>query len=200
MQRDTLTIKNDALGEILSRVIKEKPGEAEPDGKTDQEMGENLIAEYAMDMYYSGSAVGTDLDFTYDTLNDLPTAVSSCYRRYRKGDHPEYAVVGLMKSLAAYFFALAMNEHDMPWEVLQGKGSSYASGQPRETLWGVFRIQVGKKRKADFLLPVIDGCQVVGNAEKRLLIIDLTQLIREYKAVTKVDLKNKGVSNITFEL
>ena len=191
MQRDTLTIKNDALGEILSRVIKEKPGEAEPDGKTDQEMGENLIAEYA---------VGTDMDFTYETLKDLPTAVSSCYRRYRKGDHPEYAIVGLMKSLAAYFFALAMNEHDMPWEVLQGKGSSYASGQPRETLWGVFRIQVGKKRKADFLLPVIDGCQVVENAEKRLLIIDLTQLMREYKAVTKVDLKNKGVSNITFDL
>lgn len=75
-----------------------------------------------------------------------------------------------------------------------------AKKPPKDPLWGVFRIQTGEKKKADFLLPVTNGCRVQKAMGKRLLTFDLTALIREYKAATGVDLEKHGLRNIAFDL
>ena len=75
-----LTIKNDRLTEIIGRI---QEGDLENpvfDGKSVQEQGEDLIGTYALDIIFSGWEAGKELDFTYDTLADLPVAVASCYR------------------------------------------------------------------------------------------------------------------------
>jgi hypothetical protein len=93
-----------------------------------------------------------------------------------------------------------MNEHDCPWDVRQMPVLLGAKKPPKDPLWGVFRIQTGEKKKADFLLPVTAGCRVQEVMGKRLLTFDLAPLIREYKAATGVDLEKHGLRNIAFDL
>ena len=182
MGKGQLTIKNDDLAAIIGRLLKEESDQPALDGKTTQEQGEDLIGTYALDMLYSGLAVDKELDFTYGTLTELPVAVASSYRRYKKGEHPDFAVESTGKSLAAYFFALAMNEHGLAWDVRQMPVLLNAKNPPKEPLWGVFRIQTGAKQKSDFLLPVSKGCLTMKIMEKRLLTFDLAPLIRQATA------------------
>ena len=200
MAKGQLIIKNDDLAAIIGRLLKEEPDRPVLDGKTTKEQGEELIGTYALDMVYSGWDVGKELDFSYETLKDLPTTAASCYRRYLKGEHPDYAVSAIIKSLAAYFFALAMNEHGFAWDVRQMPILLGAKKPPKEPLWGVFRIKTGKTQKTDFLLPVSEGCCAKGVLGKRLLTFDLSSLIREYNAATGVDLEKHGLRNIAFDL
>ena len=200
MGKGQLTIKNDGLAAIIGRLLKEEPNQPALEGKTTQEMGEDLIGSYALDIIFSGLAVDKELDFTYGTLAELPVAVASSYRRYQKGEHPDFAVESTGKSLAAYFFALAMNEHGLAWDVRQMPVLLNAKNPPKEPLWGVFRIQTGTKQKSDFLLPVRKGCRTMKIMEKRLLTFDLAPLIREYKNAVGVDLEKRGLVNILFDL
>ena len=193
-------IKNDDLAAIIGRLLKEEPNQPALEGKTMQEQGEDLIGTYALDMLYSGWAVNKELDFTYETLLELPVAVASCYRRNREDQPEPVAVNGTAKALAACFFTLAMNEHGLSWDVRQMPVLLGAKKPPKDPLWGVFRIQTGEKKKADFLLPVTNGCRVQKAMGKRLLTFDLTALIREYKAATGVDLEKHGLRNIAFDL
>lgn len=200
MSKGNLTIKNDDLSVILGRLLQEEPGKPDLDGKTPKEMGEDLIGTYVLDMLQSAWAAGKDLDFSYETLSDLPVAAASCYRRNREDNPEPIAVGGTLKSLAAYFFALAMNEHGLSWEVRQMPVLLNPSKPPRDPLWGVFRIQTGRNRKTDFLLPVSRGCQIKEVMGKRLLTFDLAPLFREYKAVTGVDPEKHGLRSIAFDL
>lgn len=189
-----LTIKNDDFAKIIGRI---QEGDLENpvfDGKSVQEQGEDLIGTYALDIIFSGWEAGKELDFTYDTLADLPVAVASCYRRNLKGEHKLTAVDGTAKALAAYFFALAMNEHGYPWQVRK------MSTQLKDPLWAsVLRITTGGKLKTDFLLPVYAGYRVNNLMGKNLISFDLVQLFREYKAVTGVDLEKHGLRSIVFD-
>ena len=200
MERGQLTIKNDGLAAIIGRLLKEEPNQPALEGKTTQEMGEDLIGSYALDIIFSGLAVDKELDFTYKTLADLPAAAASCYRRNRINDPEPIAVNGTVKALAAYFFARCMNEHGLAWDVRQMPVLLNAKNPPKEPLWGVFRIQTGTKQKSDFLLPVSKGCRTMKIMEKRLLTFDLAPLIREYKNAVGVDLEKRGLVNILFDL
>ena len=200
MEKAQLTIKNDALAAIIGRLLKEDPSHPAFDGKTMQEQGEDLIGTYALDMVYSGWAVDKELDFTYGTLAELPAAAASCYRRNRKNDPEPVAVNGTVKAIAAYFFALCMNEHGLAWDVRQMPVLLNAKKPPKDPLWGVFRIQTGQKQKSDFLLPVSKGCRATTIMEKRLLTFDFAPLIREYKNAVGVDLEKRGLINILFDL
>ena len=145
METYQLNFKNDCLGKIICRLLEEKSGKPVFDGKTPQEIGEDLIGTYALDMIYSGLEIGKKLDFTYDTLTELPVVLASCYRR-NKSDPPPAAINGTVKALAAYFFALAMNEHDFSWDVRQMPVLLNAKNPPKDPLWGVFRVQIGEKK------------------------------------------------------
>ena len=200
MGKGQLTIKNNDLAAIIGRILKEEPNQPALEGKTMQEQGEDLIGTYALDMIYSGWAVNREPDFTYETLPELPAVVASCYRRNREDQPEPIAVNGTAKALAAYFLALAMNEHGLSWDVRQMPILLNAKKPPKDPLWGVFRIQTGEKKKADFLLPVTAGCRVQEVMGKRLLTFDLAPLIREYKAATGVNLEKHGLRNIAFDL
>ena len=200
MGKGQLTIKNDDLAAIIGRLLKEERNHPVFDGNTTQNQGEDLIGSYALDMVYSSWEVKHELDFTYNSLADLPVAAASCYRRNKEENPGPVAVEGTVKALAAYSFALAMNEHGFPWEVRQTPVPLNAAKIPKEPLWGVFRIKIGGKQKTDFLLPVSAGCHIKNAMGKRLLAFDLEPLSREYKAVTGVDLKKHGLQNIAFDL
>ena len=200
MAKGELAIKNDGFSTIIGRLLNEKTGKPIFDEKTPQEHGEDLIGTYALDMFYSGIDVGVDLNFTYAGLKDLPIAAKSCYERYKKGDHPEFAIGSTAKSLAAYFFALAMNEHGFLLNVRQMPVLMNAAKPPKDPLWGVFRIQILGKKSADFLLPVSAGCGAKEIVGKMLITFDLAMLFKEYKAATGVDLEKHGLRSIAFDL
>ena len=195
-----LTIKNNDLGAIIGRVLEEEPGKINFDGTTTQEQFEDMIGTYAMDIVYSGWAAGKDLDFTYETLSDLPVAVTSCYQRSRKDRPEDPAVNATVKALAAYFFALSMNEHGLPWNV-QFLPEKMRTNMYDPAVWsGISRVTTGKKHKADFLLPVLAGYKRTNLFGKKIMSFDLAALFKEYKAVTGVDLEQHGLKSIAFDL
>ena len=195
-----LTIKNNDLGAIIGRVLEEEPGKINFDGTTTQEQFEDMIGTYALDIVNSGWAAGKDLDFSYDTLSDFPVAVASCYQRSRKDRSEDLAVNATIKALAAYFFALSMNEHGLPWDV-RFLPEKMRTNRLDPSIWGgVSRITTGKKHKADFLLPVLEGCQKKKLFGKKILSFDLAALFKEYKTVTGVDLEQHGLKSIAFDL
>ncbi len=200
MAKGELVIKNDELSVIIGRLLAEKSGEPQMNNRTQQEIGEDLVGTYALDMLYSGMAVGVDMGFAYDSLKNLPIAAKSCYERYKKGDHPEFAIGSTAKSLAAFFFALAMNEHGFLLEARQMPTLVNPSKPPKDPLWGVFRIQIQGKKKADFLLPVSAGCGAKEIMGKKLITFDLALLFREYKATVGEDLEKRGLRSIAFDL
>ena len=200
MAKGELVIKNDELSTIIGRLLNEKTGKPIFDEKTPQEQGEDLVGTYALDMLYSGMDVGVDLDFAYSSLKDLPIAAKSCYERYKKGDHSEFAVGSTAKSLAAYFFVLAMNEHGFLLNVRQMPVLLNATKPPKDPLWGVFRIQLQGKKKTDFLLPVSAGCGTKEIMGKKLITFDLALLFREYRATVGEDLEKRGLHSIAFDL
>lgn len=189
-----LTIKNDRLTEIIGRLQSGNLDHPVFDGQSVQEQGENLIGTYALDIIFSGWEIGKELDFTYKTLADLPAAVASCYRRDLRGEHKFTALDGTTKALAAYFFALAMNEHGFSWQVRK------MSMTIIDPLWAdVLRITTGEKLKTDYLLPVSAGCKVSDVMGKQRISFDLAPLFREYKTATGVDLQEHGLRNIAFD-
>ena len=188
-----LTIKNDKLSEIIGRLHSGDLDNPVRPGQSVQDHGENVIGTYALDIIFSGWEVGKELDFTYETLADLPAAVESCYRRDLRGEHKLTALDGTTKALAAYFFALAMNEHGCFWQVRK------MSMTIKDPLWAdVLRITTGEKLKTDFLLPVSAGCKVSDVMGKQRISFDLAALFREYKTATGVDLQEHGLRNIAF--
>lgn len=200
MPKGKIIIKNDDLGIIIGRVLEGENRKPGYEKKTEQEAVEDIIGTYAMDIFYSGLAVGKDLEFAYETLSDLPVAVASCYQRSRKDRPEELAVNATIRSLASYFFALSMNEHGLPWNV-QHLPEQMRSGTMDVSTWcGLFRITTGKKHKADYLLPVLAGCQKSNLFGKKILSFDLAALFKEYKAVTGVDLEQHGLKSIAFDL
>ena len=195
-----LRIKNDDLGAIIGRVLEGEPGKINFDGTTTQEQFEDMIGTYAMDIIYSGWAAGKDLDFSYETLSDLPVAVASCYQRNRNDRPEDIAVNGTIKALAAYFFALSMNEHGLPWNV-QLLPEKTRTNMYDPAVWsGISRVTTGKKHKADFLLPVLAGYKRTNLFGKKIMSFDLAALFKEYKAVTGVDLEQHGLKSIAFDL
>lgn len=81
MKSAQLKIKNEKFSKIIDKLLSEKNGVVDWKETTMQEAGELLIGEYARDIISSGCAVDVELDFSYDTLTNLPIAVASCYRR-----------------------------------------------------------------------------------------------------------------------
>ena len=195
-----LTIKNDDLGAIIGRVLEGEPGKINFDGTTTQEQFEDMIGTYALDIVNSGWAAGKDLDFSYDTLSDLPVAVASCYQVSRKDRPEELAVNATIKALASYFFALSMNEHGLPWNVRFLPEKMRTNRLDPSNWGGVSRITTGKKHKADFLLPVLAGYKRTNLFGKKIMSFDLAALFKEYKAVTGVDLEQHGLKSIAFDL
>ena len=189
-----LTIKNDRLAAIVGRLLQEQDmSKPDFDGKTEQQIGEDMIATYAYDLLISGVNAGVKLDFSYQTLANLTSAVYPCFQGYAAQAPFEASVEGLTKSIAAYLFALAMNEHGCEWEVRRMPVLLNPSKPSPSPLWGVFRIQTGIQKKDDFLLSVNQGCKVIDGKGKRLLTFVNSVAIASYKSAVGVDLpKLKG--------
>ncbi len=194
-----LTCKNDYLGAIINRLIGEQnTGGERLEGKTEQVLGEDLLGTYALDIIYSGLAIDQEMDFTYNSIKKLPLVVASVYRRNKEDAHD--SISATVKALSAFFFALAMNEHDCLWEVRRMPVLLNSEKPPKDPLWGVFRVQTGKNKKTDFLLPVSRGCHTREFMGKSILTFNFDLLIREYKAALGIDLEKRGLLNIVFDL
>ena len=198
-----LIIRNDRLGEIISRALAEtRPSDQHADGLTVQQHGEDLIATYALDMVLNGYKADVSLDFTYDTLRLLPVAVRRCLVGYQEGGNSfRDSVEALAKSFAAYIFCLAMNEHDCPWNVQQLRTRFTPPDKDFGPLWAnAFRITTGLRRQTDFLIPALEGGMGEIRNGKGFMILNVAPTVKAYKAAFRVDLNEHGLSDIATEV
>ncbi len=191
-----LTIKNDDLGAIFDRVIAEGEGDPVLEGRTPEQAGQDMVAAYALDIVRNGMYLGKEIQFIYEDFADLPAAVAACYRSYRKRETVTYGVQGTAKNLAAYFFALAWNEQNLPWEVCLRPVLMNPMNEPDFSNWLNFTVRVKGK---DFLRAINDGMQIIRGSEKRFVSFNLNPLIAAYEQATGVNLAAKGLVNIFFD-
>ena len=192
-----LTIRNDHLGEIIGRVLKESESGRPDLSGTIQKQGEALIGTYAMDMVNNGVLVDTYLDFTYDTLSQLPKAVRKNLIGYMERNPFPEAVSCVAKSLAAYFFCLSMNEHGSPWTVKQLRTRLTPPSAKFGPLWGnCFQITTGSYDHVDFLPSALEGTLSAVQNKKGSVIINLAPLNTAYLAAFHVDLQHYGLADI----
>lgn len=189
-----LMFKNDGFAAVIDRLEKEdeKPTFG---GRTEQQMGEDLIVTYAMDILRNGMWQNKTIRFAYTDFQDLPVAVAACYRSFRNENTVQEAAIGTAKSLAAYFFALAWNEQNIAPTVRRPVllDTDKACGPD---VWGVFTVRANGE---DFLRAVNAGCRKTSANGKRLLMFDLSSLMTAFKKATGVDLSEKGLPNIVFD-
>ena len=200
MPNNPYTVKNPQLAAIIERLLQQEPGESTDAGKSTQELGENLVGAFALDMLKNGQSTDPVLDASYATLGSLQQAVALCYRGYRKSNNVSASVEATAQSLAAYFFALAMNEHGCAWEVSRMPVLLHSSTTAAKSLWGVLRIRTGLTEKPDFLTPVRAGCFAASRDKKRLAVFDLAPLRKAYRGAVGVDLREYGLRQLILEV
>ncbi len=191
-----LIIKNDCLGEIIGRALKNNQGaEIDFTSMSLQQQGEHLICTYALDMIMNGYKADVALDFTYTSLHLLPIAVRRCLEGYLElGLSFRASVEGLAKSFAGYIFCLAMNEQNCIWNVSQLRTKLTAPDVDFGPLWGeLLRITTGERRQVDFLIPAMEGGMGALKNGKGLMLFDAGPTVKAYKAAFGIDLNEYGI-------
>ena len=206
MENATLNIKSAELAEILRRVSDYEalsPAKQKKyyDDKSTQQNGEFLIGTFVLDLLRCSYRAGTVLDLTYATVKSLPLALGRSLREdTAAGKNLRTAVEGVAKSLAAYLFALAMNEEGAKLKVAQ-RGTAFVRPGPEEgPLWGPYlRITTGKNHEKDFLIPAMEGSSGVYRDGKGVMQLSVGPIIRAYRAAFGVDLREYGLCDMMLE-
>ena len=206
IENSKLTVKSDYLAGILQHVSdyeKLSPAQQKKyyDGKTTQQNGEFLIGSFVLDLLRCGYRAGAALDLSYATVKSLPLALGRSLREdTAAGKDLQTAAEGVAKGLAAYLFALGMNEEGAKLKVTQ-KGTVFLPPRPEEgPLWGPYlRITAGKNREKDFLLPAMEGGSGVFRFGKGVMLLNAVPAIRAYKAAFGVDLSQCGLVDMALE-
>ena len=156
--------KSDYLGGLIKEAIAydkltDKQAKSYNVGKPIQQVGESLIGIFLMDMLNAGYRVDIEMDMTYGSISQLPLVTSSCLQGHcTEGYDLMIAADATARCLAAYLFALGINEHDTRLKVEQ-KRTALSKPDPDEgPLWAnTMRITTGTIREKDFLIPVMEG-------------------------------------------
>ena len=206
MENPTLNIKSDELAEILQRVsdyeaLSPAKQKVYYDDKNTQQNGEFLIGTFVLDLLRCGYRSGAALDLSYDTVKSLPLALGRSLREdIAAGKDLKSAAESVAKALAAYLFALGMNEEEAKLKVAQ-KGTAFV--QPRldeGPLWGPYlRITTGKNREKDFLISAMEGGSGVYRDGKGVMQLSVGPIIRAYRAAFGVDLREYGLCDMMLE-
>ena len=201
-----LTVKSDYLAGILQRVFDYErltPAQQKKyyDDKTTQQNGEYLIGTFVLDLLRCGYRAGAALDLSYATVKSLPLAFGRSLREdTAAGKDLQTAAEGVAKGLAAYLFALGVNEHDTRLTVTM-KRTAFTTPDPDEgPLWAeCMRITTGLKREKDFLIPALEGGSGSYHGGKGVMLLNVAPAIRAYKAAFGVDLSQYGLVDMALE-
>ena len=196
-----LMLKNIRVAQMLESASREITPEMRMD-----EMALSMLGAYVQDVLNASEEMGNPLDLTYGTVDKLPLALAPLYRgRMGEGEGravEQNAAVTTAKHLAAYLFALAVNEHDCPIKVTRLGGPMMKPDPNAEPAWvnNTVRIQIGTDRRRDFLPVVLDATGLdYFPGEKPHLHIESAPIRRVYRAVTGVDLESHGYPEMVFQ-
>ena len=194
-----LMLKNIRVAQMLESARREMTPEMRMD-----EMTQIMLGGYVQDVLEYSEAAGYPLDLTYGTVKKLPFALAPLYRsELGEGKAAEQrAAVTTAKHLAAYLFALAVNEHDCPIRTTSVGGAMMKRDPNAEPAWvrNTVRIQVGSDRKRDFLPAVLGATGLeYFPGEKPHLHIESAPIRRAYRVVTGVDLESHGYPEMVFQ-
>lgn len=203
MNEDVFTVetKNKRLCELMDWVFKNLDNDDILwNEMSNQEAGEKLIGIFAGEMLLNAHKVGTKLDFTYDTLKNLPFAARRCLQEYAESGTSFGACADyLARILAAYIYCLSLNEHDCPWKVRLA--NSKFSSPVSEPLWaGVFRVTTGINEKKNFLLDVMSGSEARVKGGNGYMMIFISSIVKSYKKAFGIDLLEYGLVDMMLEV
>ena len=163
---------------------------------------EYILSGYLADMLRNSIEVHKELDLSYGTVGNLPAVLSLRLREIREmKDAWQDSVASLAKSLAAYLFFLAMNEHGCALKVVQ-MGTPFAPPpKSEEPLWGdLFRYKTGVRREVDFLPAVMESMQKLPLPGNPLMTLTVSPIIRAYRSATGVNLSEYGLVDMALEI
>lgn len=196
-----LMLKNIRVAQMLESASREMTPEMRMD-----EMTQIMLGGYVQDVLECSEAAGDPLDLTYGTVKKLPFALAQIYRdRLEEGEGEaaeQKAAVSTAKHLAAYLFALAVNEHDCPITTTSVGGPMMKRDPNAEPAWvnNTVRIQIGTDRKRDYLPAVLEATGLeYFPGEKPHLHIESAPIRRVYRVVTGVDLESHGYPEMVFQ-
>lgn len=194
-----LMLKNISVAQMLEKASKKMTTEMSLEEKT-----QVMIGAYVKDVLECSEEVGHPLDLTYETVDKLPFALAAIYQGgLGSGEEEEQrAAISTAKHLAAYLFALAMNEHNC---TLSSKRVRLPMMQPdskEEPAWvnNTVRIQTGVKRPLDFFPAVLDATGLeYFPGKKPNLRIESAPVRRVYRSAIGVDLEDYGYPEMVFQ-
>ena len=131
------------------------------------------------------------MDMTYETLENLPYVLNSLYKLQTEGySHSENMEI-LAKTVAAYLYGLAMNEHGCRLIISEPSALLMNDPSNQPPLWAdMISIRTGISRELDFLEPALQALQRGKNT------IALSPVIKAYKRATGVDLAQYNLKDI----
>ena len=150
---------------------------------TYQEMGEFLLSGYWGSLLEAANVLKEEhrIDFSYNTLKNLPIVLKE-FLKITKENDPEESIEGtLIRTIAAYWYGLAMNENNSEIKVRVGNGKN-------PPYWSdMFSIKIGNLKEENFLIIATEIINKEFKVENKVFI-NMTPLIKSYNEAFGIDL------------
>ena len=194
-----LVLKNVAVAQML-----EKAGDKMTRQTSMDEAAQIMIGAYVQDVLEYSAEAGQLLDLTYGTVDKLAFSLAALYRtELGEGDAAEQrAAVTTAKHLAAYLFALAMNEHGCTLKATRAYLPVMKTTPADEPAWvnNTVRIRTGIVRQLDFLPAVLEATGLeYFPGERPHLHIEAAPIRRIYRDAVGVELQDHGYAEMIFQ-
>ena len=183
-----IVLKNDKINELLKKnddyfQNNQFSNNDYAKNMTYQEMGEFLLSGYWGSLLDSANVLKEEyrIDFSYNTLKNLPIVLKE-FLKITKENDPEESIEGtLIRTIAAYWYGLAMNENNSEIKVRVGNGKN-------PPYWSdMFSIKIGKLKEENFLIIATEIINKEFKVENKVFI-NMTPLIKSYNEAFGIDL------------
>ena len=183
-----IVLKNDKINELLKKnddyfQNNQFNNNDYTKNMTYQEMGEFLLSGYWGSLLEAANVLKEEhrIDFSYNTLKNLPIVLKE-FLKITKENNPEESIEGtLIRTIAAYWYGLAMNENNSEIKVRVGNGKN-------PPYWSdMFSIKIGKLKEENFLIIATEIINKEFKVENKVFI-NMTPLIKSYNEAFGIDL------------
>lgn len=183
-----IVLKNDKINELLKKnddyfQNNQFNNNDYTKNMTYQEMGEFLLSGYWGSLLEAANVLKEEhrIDFSYNTLKNLPIVLKE-FLKITKENDPEESIEGtLIRTIAAYWYGLAMNENNSEIKVRVGNGKN-------PPYWSdMFSIKIGKLKEENFLIIATEIINKEFKVENKVFI-NMTPLIKSYNEAFGIDL------------
>ena len=141
---------------------------------------------------------GVELDLTYDTAQNIRDALVGIAASHASVYDIAVNTTLIIYSAASYLNLLALNNHDINAEVINGE--VLGNEGDADLLEQVFSLKlVSKTAEVDLLKAAIDGTEEAEEIDNAI-VVNFENLIAAYKTVTGVDLGFYDFTNIAIVL